>query len=162
MVMSHLNSPTANVEVYEQLPAGGCAEPSVNSTNELPASPNLGDMDNDGRLDLVLMNNGYGSFTVHYQLPDGGLGEEIHRPAGDIQQLYPQQDLASIGDLTGDGKLDIAYLGVNDGLVVVAQGPDHSVLMMDPSAHETGLPGWNHRTLSAQDGECRYKRRCSG
>ena len=122
IVMTSYNSPYANIVVYEQLPEGGFAVPSVTSTYDLPISPNLGDMDNDGRLDLVLMNNGYGSFTVHYQLPDGGLGEEIDRPAGDIQQYYPHQDLASIGDLTGDGKLDIAYLGVNDGLVVVAQG----------------------------------------
>ncbi len=91
-------------------------------TYDNPVSPHLGDMDNDGKLDLVLLNNGYGNFTVHYQLAGGGLGEEVNRPGGDIQQLIPQQDFADLGDVTGDGKLDIAYLGVNDGLVIIAQG----------------------------------------
>ena len=89
MVMTSYNSPYANIVVYEQLPAGGFAVPSITSTYQLPISPNLGDMDNDGRLDLVLMNGGYGTFTVHYQLPDGGLGGEIHRPGGISSNFTP-------------------------------------------------------------------------
>ncbi len=117
----HGNSPYAKVVIYEQMADGGFEPPKTYDTYDTPASSVTGDMDRNGTLDLVLMNTGYGTFTMHYQSLEGVFGAMTIIPAGDVQS-HPFNIFSAIGDVTGDGKMDVVYLGFNDGLVVVAQG----------------------------------------
>jgi hypothetical protein len=121
IVTANYNTPYANVVVFKQLGGGGFAIDQVIPSFENPASPNLADMDGDGKLDLVMMNLGYGSFTVHYQLPGGGLGPENHYDVGGVSNIR-KLHFATVADVTGDGKQDIVYLSDFFGLATAAQG----------------------------------------
>lgn len=109
------------IRIYEQTVGGGLIDPPVEfQTYWNPIAPQIHDMNQDGRKDLVMFNSGYGSFTIHYQKPEGGLGEQNVFVVGTmVQPLF--HAFSDIGDVTGDGKPDLAYLSINDGLVVISK-----------------------------------------
>jgi hypothetical protein len=148
------NVPYSKVVVYRQLAGGGFAPPVGYGTFELPVSPQVIDMDGDGRQDLVMMNNGYNTFTVHYQLEDGTLGEAVQRDAGnrfgDVQVLFPFQRISAFGDVTGDGKNDVVYISTHAGLVLVAQGtPPTCPVNLPPRAR---VPFLLYGVITGMDG----------
>ncbi len=114
------NMPTAQLVIYTQLPAGGFTSPSYVPTYEIPTNPTLFDMNDDGRLDVVVLNDGYGAYTVHYQQSDGSLSAPVTRPAGEIQSIDTRD--VDIGDVTGDGQPDLIYVGLNTGLTLATSG----------------------------------------
>ena len=97
-----------------------------------------GDMDGDGRLDVVYAYNSDTSIRVLLQRSDGqtpGGGAEVPLPdVGSINEvafdqrfapikIYTEKEIKGldIGDLNGDGKPDIAYYGDPPELVVLYQ-----------------------------------------
>lgn len=120
IVSQSYNSPQAAVAVIPQLAGGGFGQPATVSTYDLPTSPTLADWNDDGRQDVVVLNNGYGAFTVHLQLPAGGLGAAIIYPAAEVQAIFYRG--IDVRDVTGDGRPDVAHASYNQGWALITEG----------------------------------------
>jgi hypothetical protein len=70
----------------------------------------LGDVDGDGRMDVVSYGWGGWPLALHRQRGDGSLGGAEIFPVGSYGLNSP--GLAALGDINGDGRVDIAYAGV--------------------------------------------------
>jgi len=108
----HLDVVSANIfsdtlTIFLQEEDGGFAEPlslgdsSVTDGSSVVA---LGDVDVDGRLDLVSANNGNGTLTVFLQEEGGGFTEPLD--VGDSSVTGFSSSVA-LGDLNGDGRLTL-------------------------------------------------------
>jgi hypothetical protein len=100
----------------------------------------VGDVNGDGRDDLVIdmtvAGAGHGVF-VRYQRPDGTLGPLVDtgwRRAG----LHCHGGAPLIGDLNGDGRLDVALLDGDCGVQVLRQSADGQRLDALPRLAGTG------------------------
>jgi hypothetical protein len=100
------------------------------------------DLDRDGRLDLVFAYNHDTSIRLLLQrdpsaapppaaagADDSGAGSVNRIPFDqrfNVQRIYTEKEIKSldVGDLDGDGKLDIAYYGDPPELVVLYQGEE--------------------------------------
>jgi hypothetical protein len=115
------NTPYARIAAFVQKADHTFGSPTVLETYDNPTNAKIVDMNGDGRLDVVMLNDGYGSYTTHYQQPNGTLGPAVSVSTNnEIQSRMFTRD-SDIGDITGDAKPDIAYTSRNIGLAVVAQ-----------------------------------------
>jgi uncharacterized protein YkwD len=137
---SDLNSA---VEVFPQEAGAGISQtPATHPTSQIPFALAAGDLNADHTLDVAVLQAFNGRVGAFAQSPDGSLGKESLAPAP-YQASFTPGSIA-MGDLTGDGKPDLAVASGGDapqGLVVVPQGPPVGgtpELFPSPSAPPTG------------------------
>jgi hypothetical protein len=82
-----------------------------------PYSVAVGDLDKDGKLDLIVANYAFDN-SVSVLL---GNGDGTFKPQA-TYAVGRQPDSVAIGDLNGDGTLDLAVAGFADGVVSVLLG----------------------------------------
>ncbi|QDU64869.1 FG-GAP repeat protein [Planctomycetes bacterium Pan216] len=111
--------PTADPFEVNDIPNDARLEHVKLTQNKTIASLTVGDVNNDGRADLVYLADPSGLY-VEYQNKDGSFGRRRHFDISDAQRSVWALDL---GDLNGDGLTDIAFLGRNN-LYVAYQGAD--------------------------------------
>jgi FG-GAP-like repeat/Fibronectin type III domain len=114
------NSPYAGVFVYPQTSTGSIGEPVLYGLYDSPEPVVLADVDRDGRRDLVTAHGGWNYSSVLLQRPDGLLGRSQMVRIPNITSHYDNRGLA-VGDITGDGKPDLAIADYLRGLVIVPQ-----------------------------------------
>ena len=73
---------------------------------DIPAPIRVGDINGDGRNDIVVFHDGWG-FGVHYQNTDGTFTTEQLLPVELGDQALSGQVIA-VGDFDSDGKRDVA------------------------------------------------------
>jgi hypothetical protein len=73
---------------------------------DMGQAPVLADADGDGRLDVLLLHDGFNAFGLLRQQPDGTLGSEELFPIDNMDS--GQTGSLAVGDATGDGKIDVA------------------------------------------------------
>lgn len=111
------NIPRSRLFVYPQTTTGQSGEPVVYPVRDNPEPLALADMNGDGRQDVVMAHGGY-DVGVMLQRPDGALGREQLKRTPLYATSFDLRALA-VGDLTGDGRHDIALANYNYGLVVI-------------------------------------------
>jgi hypothetical protein len=92
------------------------AQPISVPTGSVPGSVSLGDFDNDGKPDLAVLNAGSNSISIHKNKSTAGV---VAFETRITYQLNVIPDNLALGDLDGDGKLDIAFVTTRDKFVYV-------------------------------------------
>ena len=118
------NVPYAMINVFAQRPDGTLGSPLAYHTRDIPESVEAADLTGDGRNDVVSANGGWGSISVNLQEPDGAMAPYqlywIAQCPPDCPSVYEPKGLA-LGDLNGDGRVDVALADYIHGLVVLYQ-----------------------------------------
>lgn len=87
--------------------AGNFADPSTSMRHNSPKGVAIGDLDGDGKADMVVVNNGSASISIYKNLSTPGtLDSAAFQPSFDISVQNDPLDVA-IADLNGDGKPEI-------------------------------------------------------
>jgi len=105
-----------STSVLLSLPAGGFAPKVDYTVGSYVGDLELADVNNDGLLDLLVINNGGAVLRVRYGQVGGTFSSVTSYTIG-----ANPQDLAT-GDFTGDGLLDIAVTNTTDGTVGLFAG----------------------------------------
>ena len=127
------NRPNARIAVFPG-GAAGLGGPTTMTSYDIPEPVEVGDLDGDGRGDVVVAHGGWNAVGEYAGITGGGLLPEVLSSVPYASHYGPQG--LAIGDLTGDGRPDIAVADYNNGLIVLANaGP-----LPSPSASPTSAP----------------------
>ncbi len=110
LVISWGGAAPAALSIFHQRSDGTLAPPVTHTSRDYPGALALADFNRDGRLDVVVAHDGWGTVGVYLQGTDGGLQEEERYVgtdgAGNLHGL-------AVGDLNGDGRPDVAQAGLS-------------------------------------------------
>jgi alpha-tubulin suppressor-like RCC1 family protein/outer membrane protein assembly factor BamB len=110
------NSPGGAVMVLPQRLDHGLGPAAVYDSYDIPGPVEVGDLNGDGRADVVTLHEAWAKVGVYLQDTDGTLTTERLFPAPYGQHTKKALD---IGDVTGDGRADVVW-AEGGGLVVLA------------------------------------------
>lgn len=117
VVTSGGNQPSASVGAFQQN-GTGTLDPALSYPSyDIPESIEIGDVDNDGKKDIVVAHGGWTALGVYLQGAGGTLlPYEIYTIP--YASHYNPHGVA-VGDINGDGRIDVAIADYNNGLVVL-------------------------------------------
>jgi len=141
------NRPGSSIVVLAQRAQGGTLGPGVvYPSYDIPNALVSGDVNGDGRADLVTMHNGWGQAGVYPQGPDGTMGTErllaISRGGFDAGDYRPDQ--LAVADVSGDGLADIVAVDSHGILLLIRGRPP-----LAPPTTTTTVPPITSSTTTA-------------
>jgi hypothetical protein len=114
------NKPDAKIAVFPQNASGSLDAPAMYTVLDCPWPVKIGDLNSDGRQDVILAHPGFSSVGVLLQKTDGTLGDEkLYR----APYYYRRSDAMAVGDLNGDGRNDVAIVDENNAVTILYQNP---------------------------------------
>jgi hypothetical protein len=147
-----VNKPRSRIELYLQTASTGIAPPSTTyASYEMPESIHAGDLNGDGRDDVVVAHGGWDSAGYYLQQAGGGLAAEELLPLPTYGGSHYHRDGVAVGDVNCDGRQDIVTADYNYGLVVLAQesapeGPPGSACSVLSPTHPAASSGSTRTT----------------
>ncbi len=117
------NSPDSWVTSLVQLSDGTLAKPARYSSYDLPTTLESDDVTGDGRADLVVLHDSWNALGVYDSTP-GTMPVETRFPIPHGQHY--SADALAIGDVSGDGRADVAIADPQNGLVLLRGAPPGS------------------------------------
>lgn len=111
------NSPNSHVAFFPQSATGTLEDPIVYVSHDIPEPVEVADLDLDGRSDVVTLHGGWNRAGVYLQHVVGGFAPEGLYTIP-YASHYASHGLA-VGDVSGDGRPDVALADYNNGLVVL-------------------------------------------
>jgi serine protease len=120
LIMSQpANRPNSKIVVFRQDASGALAAPVRYDTHDLATPVAAADVNGDGRADVVTAHDGWWQAGVLLQTAGGALGPTELFPTPD--HSYHRESSLGVGDLNGDGQVDISLGDPNSGVVVLRQ-----------------------------------------
>jgi len=113
------NGASALINVFGQAPDGTLAAPVAYPSFQVPAPVVVADVNGDARSDVVTLHEGWLQIGVYEQQPGGGLATEELFPIPGGSGFQPTSLAA--GDIDSDGKPDLVYADLGNGLVILRQ-----------------------------------------
>ena len=107
------NPPSALVNVFTQNSDGTLAAPVAYDGYNIPQDPAAGDIDGDGRQDIVIGSLASNVVMVLLQKADGTMARR-----GLYESPFGYSEVA-VGDINSDGRTDLAYATAHNGLAVL-------------------------------------------
>jgi uncharacterized repeat protein (TIGR01451 family) len=114
------NSPSSWVTSLVQLADGTLAKPARYASYDLPSTLESDDVTGDGRADLVVLHDSWNALGVYDSTP-GTMPVETRFPIPHGQGY--SADALAIGDVSGDGRADVAIADPQNGLVLLRGAP---------------------------------------
>jgi uncharacterized repeat protein (TIGR01451 family) len=142
------NSPNAWVVTRQQQPDGTLGAAQVRKSYDIPESLEVADVTGDGRGDLVVLHGGWNRMGVYDTAPGTLQTEELYPIP--YASHYTVDGLA-VGDVSGDGRADVAVADYTPGLVLLraaVPGADTT----EPDTTVTSGPSGTHHSRTATFG----------
>lgn len=141
------NKPNAWMVTRLQQPDGALG-PAVRRTSyDIPESIEVADVTADGRDDVVVVHGGWSRVGVFVQdLPGTMASAEELFPVPYASHYHPKG--LAVGDVTGDGRPDVALADYNHGLVLL-RGAAPAADTWSPETTITSGPSGTHRSRTA-------------
>lgn len=114
------NSPDSWVTSLVQLADGTLAKPARYSSYDLPTTLESDDVTGDGRADLVVLHDSWNALGLYDSTP-GTMPVETRFPLPHGQGYAA--DALAVGDVSGDGRVDVAIADPQNGLVLLRGVP---------------------------------------
>jgi uncharacterized repeat protein (TIGR01451 family) len=143
------NKPNSWVVTRVQLPDGTLAKPYVRQSYDIPESLEVADVTGDGRGDLVVLHGGWNEMGVYDSTPGTNPAETLY--AIPYASHYGVKGLA-IGDVSGDGRADVADADYNNGLVLLRGAGAGTDTTAPHTSITTGPTGTTNRSRTATFG----------
>ncbi len=123
-ILSHgANRPFSEIIVISQTITGTLGITTTYTASDIPETVELGDVNLDGRSDVVVAHGGWGTLSVYLQSQSGVLEpfDLYGLPVPGAERFGPQA--VAVGDINSDGQPDIAVADSVHGLVLLYHSP---------------------------------------
>jgi len=112
------NRPNSKIAIWYQNPTTNLLNNPIEiAAYDIPEPIEIGDLNNDGKNEIVTINGGWMNASV-YEQNSSNLFTNFSMNAIPYASHYEKQGLA-IGDINSDGRKDIAIADYNNGLVIL-------------------------------------------
>jgi hypothetical protein len=120
VVITHATN-SAHVAILRQSPAGELQPPTNLPSYDIPQAVVAGDVDGDGRSDIVTVHGGWEAAGLYIQDLDGKFAPQwlYPLPLNSASHYHPKA--LAVGDVSGDGRPDVAIADNNYGLIILRQ-----------------------------------------
>jgi hypothetical protein len=106
---------TPHVAIYPQTATGTLGKSVGYLTTDIPEAVRATDVTHDGRADIVIVHGGWQTLSTLVQI--NGMAPAIEEPLPYASSYNPQA--LAIGDVSGDGRPDVAIADYNHGLLIL-------------------------------------------
>ncbi len=135
------NRPSSNIAVFLQH-GGVLGAPTSLPSYDIPEPVEIGDVNGDGRPDVVTAHGGWNELGVYFGTSSNTLAAEQLFPIPYASHYNPHG--LAIGDVTGDGLNDVVIADYNNGLIVLTQNdnsaPRVAVVAPQGARLQVGVP----------------------
>jgi hypothetical protein len=117
IVSNGAHRPAAALYIFRQTRAGRLVGPRVLEAYDLPEPITTGDVNGDGRRDIVTVHGGWDAYGIFLMKRSGRYAPELLAPVPTSESTQ-YEDSVAVGDVTGDRRADIVVAD-RTGLVVL-------------------------------------------
>jgi len=111
------NKPDSRLGLFLQSSGGVLAPMTTQPTLDIPNAVEIGDVDNNGLNDILILHRGWQTLSLYKQLLDGSLAPEEYfsTPPGTGENTHG----LAVGDINGDGYQDVVMSNIGGNLIVL-------------------------------------------
>ncbi|HEY6056866.1 MAG TPA: FG-GAP-like repeat-containing protein [Candidatus Limnocylindrales bacterium] len=140
------NRPSSFIAVFAQTSEGTLAAPVSQASYDIPEPVEVGELDGDGRNDVVTLHGGWERAGIYRGQSDGTLAAETLDVVPYASHYNPQG--LALGDVDGNGTQDIVEADYNFGIVILRNGSAPTPTVPGSPTLTSASPGDRSVTLA--------------